>query len=287
MNALAPLSSTSTAVAGRHALEPQSLPEAMRFAEMLANSTMIPRDYQGKPANVLICLQWAREVGLGPMQALNGIAVINGRPSLWGDAALAVVQAHPHYGSHKEWVEGEGDNRAGYCTLTRKGHEPETRSFSVADAKKAGLWGKSGPWQQYPDRMLQLRARGFCIRDKFADALRGVITAEEAQDYQIEQRPQPPARGPQIDLTPTPEPWPMLDPSGTERPAKDSRQWVQWCRAAISKLENPEAVVTWRNAMEQHFDALQSRDAEAVEAVRNAAEERMETLAAAYEGSGE
>jgi hypothetical protein len=53
----------------------------------------------------------------------------------------------------------------------------------VADAKKAGLWGKAGPWSLYPSRMLSLRSRGFALRNTFADALRGLITAEEAQDY--------------------------------------------------------------------------------------------------------
>ncbi len=55
--------------------------------------------------------------------------------------------------------------------------------ISKEDAKKAGLWGKAGPWSQYPKRMLQMRARSFALRDKFADALSGLIMAEEAQDY--------------------------------------------------------------------------------------------------------
>jgi hypothetical protein len=55
--------------------------------------------------------------------------------------------------------------------------------FSVEDAKRAGLWGKQGPWTAYPKRMLSMRARGFAIRDCFADVLKGLITAEEAQDY--------------------------------------------------------------------------------------------------------
>jgi len=79
-------------------------------------------------------------------------------------------------------VEGEGDARHGFCVFVRRGEPPQRRTFSVADAKKAGLWGKQGPWQQYPDRMLQLRARGFAVRDVFPDALRGLVTIEEAQD---------------------------------------------------------------------------------------------------------
>jgi hypothetical protein len=73
---------------------------------------------------------------------------------------------------------------AAVCQAKRRGYsKPTTVTFTVADAKKAGLWGKQGPWQQYPRRMLQLRARGFALRDAFPDVLRGLVTAEEAQDY--------------------------------------------------------------------------------------------------------
>jgi hypothetical protein len=64
------------------------------------------------------------------------------------------------------------------------------------DAKRAGLAGKSGPWSQYPARMLALRARGFALRNAFADALRGLVTAEEAQDYPQSEPAKEPAREP-------------------------------------------------------------------------------------------
>jgi hypothetical protein len=158
----------------------------LRLADLLANSTMVPKDYQRNPGNVFVAIQWGAEVGLGPMQAMQNIAVINGRPSIWGDAAAALVKGHPAYEWMREGVDGDGDDRAGWCEIKRRGHEPERRRFGVRDARKAGLWGKSGPWTQYPDRMLQLRARGFALRDVFPDALRGVITAEEAADIPAE-----------------------------------------------------------------------------------------------------
>lgn len=64
---------------------------------------------------------------------------------------------------------------------------PRVQKFSVKDAKRAGLWGKSGPWSTYPDRMLTMRARSWALRDEFADILKGIIAAEEAQDYPSEQ----------------------------------------------------------------------------------------------------
>ena len=72
---------------------PATLTEAMQFSEMLAKSSMVPRAYQGKAEDVLVAMQWGREIGLAPLQALQNIAVINGKPSVYGDAAMALVQA--------------------------------------------------------------------------------------------------------------------------------------------------------------------------------------------------
>lgn len=164
------------------AFTPTNLTEAIALSKLIAGSDLAPKDFKGKPANVLIAMQMGAEVGLAPMQSLQNIAVINGRPSLWGDAALGVVQVHPEYEWHKESIEGSGDARTATFQIKRNGQEASTTRFSVADAKKASLWGKAGPWQSYPDRMLQMRARGFGLRDKFADALRGLSIAEEAMD---------------------------------------------------------------------------------------------------------
>ncbi|TCZ61156.1 recombinase family protein [Roseicella aquatilis] len=175
---------------------PSTLTEMMHLAEVLAQSAMVPKDYRGRAADILGALLWGQEVGLGPLQALQGIAVVNGRPAIWGDAALALVRAHPACVSIREGVEGEGDDQHGWCEVERRGQPPVRRTFSVADAKRARLWGKTGPngptpWVTYPARMLMLRARGFAIRDAFPDALRGVITAEEAADMPAEIRHAP------------------------------------------------------------------------------------------------
>ncbi len=255
----------ATTRAGSASLAPQSFGEAVQFAQMLAKSGMVPKDYVNKPDAVMVALQWGAEVGLGPLQALSGISIINGKPSLWGDAALALVRSHPACAGIREGIEGEGDARAGFCEVTRRGEQPQRRTFSVADAKKAGLWGKAGPWQSYPERMLQMRARGFAIRDVFPDALRGVITAEEAQDTPIE--PMPPARGPVIDAAadfvqerqPAPvEPlrYMMLTPGNELKAARTPEVWVTWCLAAVRVMESPAALAAWRDAMEPHLSAM-------------------------------
>lgn len=159
-------------------LAPRNMSEAMQFADMLAQSDMVPKDFKGKPANCLVAMQWGLEVGLAPLQALQNIAVINGRPSIWGDAALALVRGS---GLLKMIDECVIDGTA-ICKIQRKGEQQTERTFSVEDAQKARLWGKQGPWTQYPQRMLQMRARSWALRDVFPDVLKGVGIAEEVQD---------------------------------------------------------------------------------------------------------
>ncbi len=160
-------------------LTPRNLEEALKFADIMSKSDLVPRDFRDKPGNILVAIQKGLEIGLSPMAALESIAVINGRASLWGDALLGLVQVSPQYEWHNE---AESTPTKGVCIVKRKGHEPHRVEFSIEDAKRAGLLGKSGPWQQYTARMLTLRARAFALRDKFADVLKGLSMAEEALD---------------------------------------------------------------------------------------------------------
>lgn len=260
MNALTPTRNSSLS------LTPGTMAEAMQLAEMLAGSTLVPKDYQRNPSNIMVAIIWGSEIGLAPLQALQNVSVINGRPSIWGDAALALVRGHPACVSVREGVDGEGDARTGWCEVTRRGEEPQRRTFSVDDAKKAGLWGKQGPWQQYPARMLQLRARGFALRDVFPDALRGVITTEEARDTPPEPRDVPASV---VDRAPQPsrpaqsggllehvqqqrtQGLPLIDSQGTTR-AVSPGKWLEKAAEVLGKLDTYERVEQWSTAMREH-----------------------------------
>jgi len=161
-------------------LTPKTLEEAMKYSEMLAKSQMVPKGYQGRAADILIAVQMGHELGLKPIQSLQNIAVINGKPSIYGDACLALVKIHPEFEDIKEYYDEP--TQTAVCEIKRKGQTLHSTSFSVEDAKKAGLWNKPGPWTQYAKRMQQFRARGFGLRDVFPDALQGLILVEEAQD---------------------------------------------------------------------------------------------------------
>ena len=161
------------------ALAPNNFAEAMEYAKMIAASDLAPKDFKGKAGNIIVAIQMGSEIGLSPMQSLQNIAIINGKPCLWGDALLALVQSSPEFEDIQETVD---DDQA-TCMIKRKGKKEHIETYTKDDAIKAGLWNKPGPWKQYPKRMMQMRARGFALRNKFADSLMGLNIAEEVRDY--------------------------------------------------------------------------------------------------------
>jgi hypothetical protein len=153
--------------------------DAILFAKNCGESSLIPIAYRGKIADVVTAVLWGKSLGLEPLQALSGIAVINSRACVWGDTLLALARSRSDCKAVKETFDE--NSQTATCSITR-GSEVITRSFSKKDAELARLWSKAGPWSQYPRRMLQMRARSWAIRDAYADALMGVYVAEEAQD---------------------------------------------------------------------------------------------------------
>ena len=159
-------------------IAPRTYADLLDFAHMVASSGLAPKDYVGKPEACMIAMQWGHELGLQPLQSLQNIAVIGNRPSLWGDAVLALVTSSPACEDVIEYFEDEGTkDMTAVCIAKRRGKEDKTRRFSLSDAQTAGLVGKD-VWQKYPKRMLQMRARGYALRDQFPDVLRGLPIAE-------------------------------------------------------------------------------------------------------------
>ena len=156
--------------------------EAMKIANMLAGSKLVPQQYQGHPEDVLIACSWGESLGLKPLSALNAIAVVNGRPQLFGDALKALIMKHGT-------IEENWDNEQGVWTMTahRKGFPDVTWSYGYNDAIAAGhvsynpqsnTFGlgarKSDAWVKYTKRMCQLKCRNFVIRDAFPDVIQGI-----------------------------------------------------------------------------------------------------------------
>lgn len=169
-----------------------SMESLFRFSDAVFQSGLAPTSLKNSQA-IMIAIEMGLEVGLPPMAALQNIAVVNGRPTIWGDAQLGIVRSTGELEEFSEWYEVAGaktsrnptqfsDDVTAVCRVKRIGFDAMECAFSVADAKRANLWGKAGPWTQYPARMLRYRARSFALRDNFGDALRGLLTTEEVRD---------------------------------------------------------------------------------------------------------
>jgi len=161
------------------AIIPDTVEEVFRIAKAVAASGLAPNGMRS-PEQITIAIMHGAEIGLPPMQAIQRIAVVNGRPAIWGDAVPALLLARGF--KIIETMDGVEDARGATCCVVRPDGTKIERRFTIGDAKIAGLWGKAGPWKQYPDRMLQMRARGFAARDGAADVLSGLYVAEELHD---------------------------------------------------------------------------------------------------------
>ena len=179
-----------------------NLPAMKEYADIVIKSGLIPRGLD-TPEKLIVAMACGRSIGLDESQSVRGIMVVNNRPCVWGDIAMMLVQRSPACLSISERIEkGEDGEPVAYCTGRRKrvGGEidEQTRTFSLAQAKRAGLLDKTGPWKQYTARMLQMRARGFLLRDLFPDLLNGMsvvdreeYAAETTTQIKVEQVQQP------------------------------------------------------------------------------------------------
>lgn len=186
---------------GEHGVELRTSAQLIKFAELVVKSKLAPKGME-QPEQVFIAIQAGMELGFSPMRALSAVAVVNGRPSLMGEAALAKIRESKvcSYGPIVTHC-GDGESLRGSVKFARHdmGAEIIEVTFSVADAKRAGLWSKAGPWTQYPMDMLEWRAVARACKRYFSDVLMGLTIAEEAQDYPVIATAVVPARSPQPD----------------------------------------------------------------------------------------
>jgi hypothetical protein len=172
---------------------------AKRVAHTLAQSNLVPDAYRGRPNDCFVAINMGAELGMEPFQAIQSIAVIDGKPCLYGDGLIGVVRAS----SKCEWIEEEVslDGKTATCRTQRKGdRNPIERIYTMTDAMQAGIDSKPN-WRKHPKRMLQMRARAYCLRDAYPDLLKGLGMVEEMVDhddspppivdYQLPEKPAP------------------------------------------------------------------------------------------------
>jgi hypothetical protein len=155
---------------------------AKRISHTLASSNLVPDDYRGRPNDVFVAINMGSELGMEPFQAIQSIAVIEGKPCLYGDGLIGVVRASPKC----LWIEEtiSPDGKTATCRTQRKGDpNPVEQSYSMDDAVQAGISTKFN-WKKHPKRMLQMRARAYCLRDAYPDLLKGLGVVEERLDHE-------------------------------------------------------------------------------------------------------
>ncbi len=165
---------------------PRTIDDMERIAEKFAQSSLVPSAYRGKPADCFIIITTGADLDLTPSQSFRVLGSINGIPFVYGDGITALCQRHKDF---EGMIEVESGNVEDFsfkvdCTMKRKGMPDITRSYSLSDAKKAGLLTKE-PWIKHPKQMCHRRARSYCGKDQFADAIMGLLPEDEVMDITV------------------------------------------------------------------------------------------------------
>lgn len=224
-----------------------NLEDMKTIAQIILQSKLAPDSYKTSE-QIFVGLQAGAEIGLKPMQSLNSIVVINNKPTLWGDAALALVKRSGLSEYCNEYFEVHGkkvpekdiqytdlnlypDDVVAVCKTKRVGEDASIiRYFTVADAKLAHLWKKPGSWSTHPKRMLKYKARAFNLRDSYPDVLYGMHLAEEIYGEE-------PLPAPESDVLPRDERRSLAVPSSTLDTTRAPVQEVEIVPAAEEKPE--------------------------------------------------
>jgi hypothetical protein len=156
--------------------EPDVMGGAMKAAEQLARSSLIPRALHGKPGDVLVVLLTGREFGLGPMQALRSIHVMDGKPVMAADLMVGLCVARREVCEHFTLAESTG-KRATYKTK-RVGGAEVSLTWTIEQATAAGLTARDN-WRKYPDAMLRARCSAALARAVYPDLLAGTYDPDE------------------------------------------------------------------------------------------------------------
>lgn len=184
-----------------HAPGAMTLPDKMRYAEALASASLLPRAYQKQPGNVLLAMELGDALGIRPIQAINAVHVIEGKPSASADLIASLVRKAGHK------LRIRGNDQEATAEIIRADDPDYTFSvtWNLERARVAGLLGK-GVWKNYPAAMLKARAITEVAREGASDALYGVIYTPEELGANVDgdgapfeaPRPQPATQRPTI-----------------------------------------------------------------------------------------
>jgi hypothetical protein len=155
-----------------------TLETQLAYATEIAKSGLIPKDFQKRPENVLVAIEWGRELGLSPIASLNEIYVVHGSPSLSAKSMLTLARR----AGHRVRVTSEPESAT--CEIVRADDPdfPHTVTYTLDDARRAGLMTNSG-WKNTPATMLRWRAVANAVRLACPEVLGGVsFLPEEVEE---------------------------------------------------------------------------------------------------------
>lgn len=248
--------------------QPEGLEQAWQLAERLATATILPPAYRQRPADAFAAILLGRDLGLSPMQSMLGIHVIDGKPSVSAQTAVALVKRSPLC-EYFTCIE-TSPRAAVYETKRQKEPTPTRLAYTIEDAARAGLVNKQN-WKSHPAAMLRARCSYQLARDVYPDVVANLYDPDEVEDMREAAAmtptspapakptaPPPPAptraaapaqrdeaqreaarRAPTKDLAPTPKREPMPD-----SPPPEAREKVERIReqlAADRPAQFPEA----------------------------------------------
>lgn len=203
--ALRPSAPAVTLTTASTAFEPASIDDALRMAEVLCASGLMPKGVN-RPEAAFFLIATGRELGLTALQSIRALHIIEGKPSMSADLMAALVKRSAQCEAFR--IVKSTAQTATYATV-RRGEGETVMSFTIEDAATAGLAGK-GTWQKYPAAMLRARCAAALARAVYPDVLLSVYETDELSDA---------AEAPRYEVTVQPEPARRAPPSPPSEPA--------------------------------------------------------------------
>jgi len=165
---------------------------AVRMANALSKSTIVPKEYQNNPSNVLIAIEVAGRLKTSPLMIMQNLFVINGRPSWSSNFLSAMVNGSGKFKTniqHEMVNESKPDMKCRAYVKDNNGNTLYGPWITMDMAKKEGWIDKSGSkWKTMPEVMIRYRAASFFSRLHCSDLTMGFYTKEEViegVDYEI------------------------------------------------------------------------------------------------------
>lgn len=212
--------------------------DRIEHAKIVAQSSLIPAEYRGKPADIVWAMDIGDALGVPYTQVMQSMVVARGKMTMSADLMGAVVRR----AGHKLRLREDGDSVTADLIRADDPDYTFTVTWDKTKAQAAGLWGSRGPWQQYPRQMLRARAITEVCRQGASDALAGTVyTPEELESTPAQNAPQKAAQQPQEDRT-------QRDMTRTilmdycHESGRDANEVWQQAQAAGATMDDPDSL---------------------------------------------